>query len=285
LKPFDKKFGENFLSEVPASPGTYRMWNEAGILIYVGKAKNLKRRLAQYKNARKGRRQRRMQKVLKQAVRINFEVAISEYAALLRELDDIQEFRPHFNIAGAYSFLYPQIGVLDSGKEIFLCVTTLPEHYREFEFYGCFRSRKITRDAFFSLLQLLRFIGHSAKANKKFAPRKYSHVVGFRRLPEPWLGHFRKFLRGETNEMLEWLSLTLLEKPAARAQAEAVQESLEALKKLWRWEILPLERILSDACHDRYPVSQLERDRLFLKAKYQKEGLDEPLRDIFGEHP
>lgn len=269
MKQFDKKFGATFLKEIPDSPGTYRMWDESGTLIYVGKAKNLRKRLAQYRGAKRGRRQRRMQKVIKNAVRIDFEVATSEYAALLRELDDIQKFRPRFNIAGAYSFMYPQIGVFDAGREIFLCVTTLPQHYAEFQLYGCFRSRRITRDAFFGLLEILKYLGHASKPSKRFPRRKYSHVVGYRRLPADWLGHFHRFLRGESYEMLEWLSLQLLEKPAARAKSEEVQAAIDALKKLWRFEIVPLERTLMRASCSNYPVNQLERDRIFLQARYE----------------
>lgn len=246
------------------------MWDEFGVMIYVGKAKNLRRRLAQYRNARRGRRQRRMQKVLKNSVRLTFEIAATEYAALLRELDDIQKFRPKFNIAGAYSFLYPQLGVFKDRREIFLCVTTLPEFFPDFQMYGCFRSRKFTRDAYFALVELFRFIGHSSKATKRFPRRKYSSVIGLRKLPQECLPHLEQFLRGRSAEMLEWLSLALLEKPSARARSEEVQEHLDALKKFWRWEIVPLEKMLMRSGFTKYPVSQLDRDRLFLQARYEK---------------
>src|SRR5439155_4338387 len=45
--------GTDFLATVPREPGIYRMYDAAGGLFYVGKARNLGRRLAQYRTARR----------------------------------------------------------------------------------------------------------------------------------------------------------------------------------------------------------------------------------------
>jgi hypothetical protein len=56
---FDRKFGAEFLATVPREPGIYRMYDVAGGLLYVGKACNLRRRLAQYRTARRTKRDRK----------------------------------------------------------------------------------------------------------------------------------------------------------------------------------------------------------------------------------
>ena len=73
MKAFDKKFGDGFLSNVPSAPGIYRVFDAAGELIYVGKAKNLRRRLSQYRNAKRRKKHLKMREVVKEADRIEIE--------------------------------------------------------------------------------------------------------------------------------------------------------------------------------------------------------------------
>ena len=46
VRIFDRKFGADFLAGVPPEPGIYRLYDAAGGLLYVGKARNLRGRLA-----------------------------------------------------------------------------------------------------------------------------------------------------------------------------------------------------------------------------------------------
>src|SRR5437867_11121911 len=58
VRIFERKFGTDFLATVPREPGIYRMYDAAGGLFYVGKARNLRRRLAQYRTARRTKKDR-----------------------------------------------------------------------------------------------------------------------------------------------------------------------------------------------------------------------------------
>ncbi len=91
------------LAHVKAScedrPGTYRMLGATGLVIYVGKAKRLRTRLLSYfRAARQNRRRDKQARVLRHAHAIEWEDAHSEFAALLREMRLIKQYRPRFNI-------------------------------------------------------------------------------------------------------------------------------------------------------------------------------------------
>src|SRR4051812_34525524 len=111
MKSFDRKFGKEFVAGLPTQPGVYRIFGEDGALIYVGKAKNLKRRLGQYRNAKRRKKHLKMRRIVADAGRIEFEVCPSELDACLLEAKLIQELRPRWNTAGAFYFLYPLVGI------------------------------------------------------------------------------------------------------------------------------------------------------------------------------
>lgn len=78
-------------------PGVYRMLSDDGEIVYVGKSKRVRTRLLSYFRAafpeEKGAR------IVREAVRIEWDYAPSEFAALLEELRLIKRFRPRFNVA------------------------------------------------------------------------------------------------------------------------------------------------------------------------------------------
>ena len=45
MKPFDRKFGEGWLRQLPAAPGVYLFKDQRGEVLYAGKAKDVRRRL------------------------------------------------------------------------------------------------------------------------------------------------------------------------------------------------------------------------------------------------
>jgi len=148
VRAFDRTFGADFLAGVPTAPGVYRFHDAAGGLLYVGKAANLRRRLAQYRLAGRRKKERKRRTLVRATARITWEVCGSPLAAALAEIRLIQTLRPPRNVASAYPFLYPFVGLHVEGDETYFCLTTSPEAFPAIAFHGAFRSREITREAF-----------------------------------------------------------------------------------------------------------------------------------------
>jgi GIY-YIG catalytic domain len=123
------------------------MYDAVGALIYVGKARNLRRRLAQYRTTRRTKKDRKRRALVRLAERIEWQVCASELEASLTEIGLIQALRPRRNVAGAFPFLYPFIGIQIDGADTRFCLTTSPQAFAGFELHGAFRSREITGEA------------------------------------------------------------------------------------------------------------------------------------------
>ncbi|WP_209332325.1 excinuclease ABC subunit UvrC [Lunatimonas salinarum] len=93
---------------LPDQPGVYRYYNAAGELIYVGKAKSLKKRVASYFGNSIGinRKTRRM---VKEIDRIEFTLVNSEFDALLLENNLIKKSQPKYNILLKDDKTYPYL--------------------------------------------------------------------------------------------------------------------------------------------------------------------------------
>lgn len=84
------------LSRLPARPGVYRMFGEDGSVLYVGKAKSLKARVASY--TRLGGHTQRIAAMILATTRMEFVVTETETEALLLEASLIKSLKPRFNI-------------------------------------------------------------------------------------------------------------------------------------------------------------------------------------------
>src|ERR1051326_9544149 len=85
IRSFDRKFGAEFLESLPSSCGVYLVYDQEDELIYVGKEKNLKRRLSQYRNTLRRKKHRRMRRIVKEAARIEIQCAETHLDACLTE--------------------------------------------------------------------------------------------------------------------------------------------------------------------------------------------------------
>jgi excinuclease ABC subunit C len=239
----------------------YRFCDEHGEVIYVGKAKRLKRRLAVYRAVPpKSRRKkhRKLLKLLAASASITWETTPTHLDACILEMRLIQSMKPKLNVTGRFNSYYPFVGMRSADGRLYFAMSAKPERLAGFTAFGAFRSREVTGEAFYALLRLLNFVGHKEKS------RRGAH--GFRQIPAGWREAWEGFFAGVSRQVLETLALRLLESAAARARAEEIQDCLAALQRFWELEATPLRQAIRDTAYaGAYPVPQDERDPLFIR--------------------
>ncbi|WP_377288093.1 excinuclease ABC subunit UvrC [Rhizobium sp. SG2393] len=87
---------QEFVKRLPNSPGVYRMFNEAGDVLYVGKARNLKKRVTNYAQGRV--HSNRIARMVRETTNMEFVTTRTEIEALLLEANLIKRLRPRFNV-------------------------------------------------------------------------------------------------------------------------------------------------------------------------------------------
>ena len=85
-------------SEAPQTPGVYRFWGTKHQILYIGKAKNLNKRLANYRTGRESESRANIGLLLNQDVLVDWIITNSEKEALILENTLIKEHRPRYNI-------------------------------------------------------------------------------------------------------------------------------------------------------------------------------------------
>ncbi len=85
-----------FVKKLPNNPGVYRMFNREGDVLYVGKAKSLKKRVSNY--ARGQGHSNRIARMIRETATMEFVVTRTETEALLLEANLIKRLRPRFNV-------------------------------------------------------------------------------------------------------------------------------------------------------------------------------------------
>jgi excinuclease ABC subunit C len=100
------------ISRLPDAPGVYRFYDSGHILIYVGKAKNIKKRVSSYFNKQAGVN-RKTQRLVTEIRNIEYTVANSEFDALLLENNFIKQNQPKYNILLKDDKTFPYICILN----------------------------------------------------------------------------------------------------------------------------------------------------------------------------
>ena len=99
---------KSILKTIPTDPGVYRYYDDKGEIIYVGKAKNLKRRVSSYFNKNQSGK---VKVLVSRIADIKFIVVDNEMEALLLENNMIKQYKPRYNIMLKDDKTYPWICV------------------------------------------------------------------------------------------------------------------------------------------------------------------------------
>jgi len=303
---FDRKFGADS-GQWTTNPAVYLFRDEVGHVVYVGKAKNLRRRLQTYRNASRKKRHRKQRAIVQAAHTLEIQPQPSEAAALLRENELIRRHRPLFNVEGTYHFLYPAIAVGTHQQRLLLGITTDVEAWRplNLRYFGVYRSRVRALEAFDALAALLSIVGHREPARRlpaSYRPTRGARLHAYRRIGD-LAPPLVQFLSGEALPpadrqvplcheatlsppthspahaaplaALSPLVHALLEQRSAREGAQAIEGHLQTLARFERTDIAPLRAALAGETRGarggtaRTFVAQDARDALFIQ--YQAE--------------
>ncbi len=102
---------ENFTKKLPNSPGIYQMHDDKGTVLYIGKAKNLKKRVKSYTQPEK--QSIRIQRMISLTSYMEFTKTHTESDALLLEANMIKKLKPRYNIL-----------LRDDKSFPYICITT-----------------------------------------------------------------------------------------------------------------------------------------------------------------
>ena len=96
-----------YLKTLPDAPGVYRMMDAKGDVLYVGKAKSLKKRVASY--AKSGGHTERIARMIAETAEMLFVTTASETEALLLESNLIKRLKPRYNVSFRDDKSFPNI--------------------------------------------------------------------------------------------------------------------------------------------------------------------------------
>ena len=165
--PFDAK---TFLKTLSQHPGVYRMLNGEGTVLYVGKARNLKKRLASYFRA--SGLPVKTHALMGQVQQIEVTVTSSEGEALILENNLIKEYKPRYNILLRDDKSYPYI--------------YLSEH-EDFPRFGFYRGSKREKGRYFGPYPSASAVRESLQLLQKLFPVRQCEDSFYRNRSRPCL--------------------------------------------------------------------------------------------------
>ncbi len=203
------------IQSLPTSPGIYKFLNNEGVIIYIGKAKNLKKRVAQYfVNSENLSSKTRV--LVSKIVDLEHTVVENEQDALLLENNLIKQFQPRYNIMLKDGKSYPWICIKnESFPKIFLTRKFVKDGSLYFGPYSSVTYAKDLLDMISTIYKLRNCkynLTKEAIAAGKFKPCLNLHI---KKCDGPCVGNIteeqyneqilaiKNILKGNTNELIK----------------------------------------------------------------------------------
>lgn len=136
-RPLTDRLGRAFFLSIPKLPGIYRMYDEEGVLLYVGKSVCLRDRLNSYRHVHPDRDSRKTVRLVHRVRRIEWSVCGTHDEALLMENELLRTLRPPFNRMNTWpnACLYVGLGIGEESLEL----RVGRERDAGFEWFGAFK--------------------------------------------------------------------------------------------------------------------------------------------------
>jgi excinuclease ABC subunit C len=232
-----------FLALLPDSPGVYKYYDTHGKLLYVGKAKHLKKRVSSYFN--KTHEDAKTRILVRQINSIELILVDSEMDALLLENNLIKENKPRYNILLKDDKTYPWICLK---KEPFPRVfITRTRYANKDEYFGPYPKGRIHRQLLDIIHELYPIRTCSLDLSVEAIERKQYKVcleyhlkrcdgpcinASLNELYEGYIAEIRMLLKGNTFTLIQALKRQMSEHVSNLAfeQAQVVKTKLEALE-------------------------------------------------------
>ncbi len=228
------------ISILPDTPGVYMYYDKKGTVIYVGKAKNLKRRVSSYFNRNHDNLRTNM--LVSSIADMSYIVVPTEQDALNLENSMIKEYQPRYNVLLKDDKSYPWIVVTDElYPRVFLTRNNLHDHSK---YYGPYSNTGIARTVLELINQLYPVRNCRIPITPEYLARKKGHVClqyHIKRCkgcctgaitPEEYAAYIDRIkliLRGETQELQ-----TYLRDEMARLASELRFEEAQELKEKYK---------------------------------------------------
>ena len=222
---------------LPDTPGVYTYYDKTGKVIYVGKAKNLKRRVSSYFN--RTHDCLRTNLLVQNIADMSYIVVPTEQDALNLENSMIKEYKPHYNVLLKDDKSYPWIVVTN---ELYPRVFMTRQHIKDgSKYYGPYTNVSVAHTVLKLIAELypvrtcrLNITQDYINKEKGRLCLKY-HLKSCQGCcrglvsPEQYranIEHIKQILRGETNELMAYLKQGM-EKFASELRFEEAQELKE----------------------------------------------------------
>lgn len=154
---------KELIHSFPEKPGVYRHYDTKGRLLYVGKAKNLKRRVSSYFT--KTHDSFRLRLLVKQITDVQFTVVKDEKEALLLEKNLIRNEKPKYNIQFRDDKSYPSIAI--KNEKFPRVIFTRKKNDDESEYFGPYTSMFYAKKAYETIIKLFPLRTCSLALNKE----------------------------------------------------------------------------------------------------------------------
>ena len=232
---------DELLKRIPEKPGVYQYFNTEGQIIYVGKAKNLKRRVNSY--FQKDNASSKTRQLVAHIADIKYVVVDSEQDAFLLENNLIKKYQPHYNILLKDGKSYPSICITNEEyPRIFKTRNIQP---KTGEYYGPFGFGN-TVDLALDLIHQLYPIRTCNMAIESDGIEKSKYKVclkyhikkccgiceGYDREEyQNWIDAARKIIKGDTNEIIKQMETDMQHMSQSMRYEEAgeIKRKLELL--------------------------------------------------------
>lgn len=241
--PLVDRFGPEFFRAAPKTPGVYTMRGEGDRILYIGQSKNLRARLASYKNARPGEAPRKIIRLIHAVRRLDWEGCATAEEAIQLETHLIRKHRPRFNVAKIWPDTWFHIGLRREPDQLVLRWTTEINATPNCDetWHGAYQGRVMGRKCFRALVRLLWACQYRPLSAFSFPHRFHQpmHQWGFIREAWPEHSSFTKSLETLLAEFLDGRDPTLID----QFQTLLLPSPKEAPTLLEQMYLLDLERL------------------------------------------